>query len=373
MNQVRPVFIGALIVTVLAAGTFVAGTRLGDPRSSDWDVLEETADELRREAARSVSERELVRAAIEGMLTVLDDPYAASLDPDQADGVRDLIDGSIIGIGVWLRESPQGLRVTGVVEGGPAQRAGLAEGDVIVEAEGRSMEDVSVSDAAAVFTGKAGSRMELVVEREGETRTVRVERARIEIPDVEARMIDGAGYARLRQFGRGAADELGEAVRDLLERGARGMVLDLRGNAGGLADEAFGVADLFLDGGVVARIRERGEPERTERAGHEHLGSFPLVVLVNGDTASASELVAGALQDRDRATLVGSTTFGKGSVLTVHEVSDDTTIQYTTAFFFTPDGHAIEGQGVSPDVEVESSRGQDGDPQLDRALRVLGP
>lgn len=371
MSQIRPVFVGALIVAVLSAGTFVAGTRVGDPHSSEWDAIEETARELREEAARPVSEEELVRAAIEGMLGVLDDPYAGSLAPDEAGEVRDLIDGSIVGIGVWLRESDQGLRVTDVVAGGPAARAGVRTRDLIVEAEGRSMRGVSVRDASAVFTGEVGSIMVLLVERDGETLTVRVRRARIEIPNVESRMIEEAGYARLRQFGRGAADELGEAVRDLLARGARGVVLDLRGNAGGLADEALDVADLFLEGGVVARIRERGEPERTERADREHLGSFPLVVLVNADTASASELVAGALQDQGRATLVGATTFGKGSVLTVHEVTGDTTIQYTSAFFYTPDGHAIEGRGVRPDVEVASRRDV-GDPQLDRALRVLG-
>jgi len=370
VRDVRPVFIGALIVAVLAAGTFVAGTRVGDPRSSGWDVVEDTADELRRDAAHPVSEEELVRAAIEGMLSVLDDPYAASLGPEQAGEIRDLIDGSIVGIGVWLRESPAGLRVTDVVDGSPADRSGLASGDVIVEAEGRSMRGVGVGDAASTFQGAVGSTMQLLVERDGETRTVRVERARIDIPDVEARMIEGNGYALLRQFGRGAAEELSEAIDGLLDRGARGVVLDLRGNAGGLADEALGVADLFLDGGVVARVRERGEPERTERADAETLGAFPLVVLVDGGTASASELVAGALQDRDRATLVGMTTFGKGSVLTVADVGEGTTIQYTTAFFYTPDGHAIEGEGVHPDVPVEP--GDEDDEQLDRALRLLG-
>ncbi|HUG89148.1 MAG TPA: S41 family peptidase [Actinomycetota bacterium] len=370
MRDVRPVFIGALIVAVLAAGTFVAGTRVGDPRSSGWDAVEGTADELRRDAARPISEEELIQAAIEGMLSVLDDPYAASLGPEEVGEVRDLIDGSIVGIGVWLRESPAGLRVTDVVDGSPAVRVGLTAGDVIVRAEGRSMRGVGVGDAAQEFKGEVGSSMELLVERDGETRTVRVERARIEIPDVESRMIQGAGYARLHQFGRGAADELSEAIDGLLDRGARGVVLDLRGNAGGLADEALGVADLFLDGGVVARVRERGEPERTERADAETLGAFPLVVLVDGGTASASELVAGALQDRGRATLVGLTTFGKGSVLTVADVGEDTTIQYTTAFFYTPDGHAIEGEGVHPDVPVEP--GDEDDEQLDRALRLLG-
>jgi len=259
--------------------------------------------------------------------------------------------------------------VIAIVEGSPAERAGLVAGDVIVRAEGRSMRGVTVGDAAEEFKGEVGSSMELLVERDGENRTVRVERARIEIPDVESRMIRGAGYARLHQFGRGAADELSEAVGDLLDSGAGGIVLDLRGNAGGLADEALGVADLFLEGGVLARFRERGEPERTERAGAENLGAFPLVVLVDGGTASASELVAGAMQDRDRATLVGLTTFGKGSVLTVSDVGEDTTIQYTTAFFYTPDGHAIEGEGVRPDVSVQP--GGEEDAQLARALRLL--
>lgn len=369
--KLRPLFLGSLIVATIAAGSFAAGTRVDDPLGGDFGEVEEAARELRERAARPVSEQDLIRAAIEGMLSILDDPYAAALSPAEQEEIDGLVDGSIVGIGVWLRAGEKGLRVTAVEEGAPADRRGIRAGDVIVEVEGRSMKAVDLEEAGDLIQGPVGEPVTLVVRRGGDRLTIEVPRETIEVSGVDGRTLEGAtGYVRLRQFGDGAADDVRSTIRGFLDDGVEGVVLDLRGNRGGLAEEAVDVADLFLDGGLVARLKERGMPEERIDAAPGTVGSFPLAVLVDGATASASELVAGALQDRDRATIVGLRTFGKGSVLSVHGLREGTTIQYTSAFFLTPDGHTIEGRGILPDVRVLP--GGEGDPQLDRALEVLG-
>lgn len=368
MRPFRDVFVGCLIAIVLAASSFVAGTRSGDTTAGRFGELVETAEELSRRAAEEITDEQLARAAIRGMLEALEDPYAAVLSPRQERQVEDLLGGSIVGIGVWLEPVEGGLLVTSVVAGTPAATAGLRPGDVILEIDGRRVRDVE--RASERMRGPVGTTVTLGLRRDGEVLTVEVERAEIDLSDVQARMLeDGVAYARLLQFGRRASEELRRSLDRLLDEGADRVILDLRANAGGLADEAVRVASLFLGDGVVARIRERGEDERELRTKGEPLPSFPLVVLVDGGTASASELVAGALRDRGRATLVGTTTFGKGSVLTVHDLPDGEQIQYTTAYFFTPDGHPIEGLGIEPDVIVLP--GTRGDPQLERALEIL--
>lgn len=189
---------------------------------------------------------------------------------------------------------------------------------------------------------------------------------------LQSRLLDGRiAYVQLTRFGRGAAAQLRDAVAGLLDRGAIGLVLDLRDNPGGLAEEAYRSAGLFVSGGVVARVREAGEPERAIPARGERLPDVPMALLVDGGTASAAEILAGALQDRGRAVLVGLRTYGKGSVLAVRDLgSGGGSIQYTSAYFFTPDGHPVEGRGIAPDVVVDS--GDWGDPQLDRAVAELG-
>ncbi|MBI4259286.1 MAG: S41 family peptidase [Actinobacteria bacterium] len=363
---------GVLIALALAAASFAAGIRFagGSVDGSFRSVLS-TADRLEQEAAGGPSREDLARAAIEGMLEALDDPYARLVDAEDRRAVDDLVDGTMVGIGVWLQGSVDGLRVTGTVPDTPAERSGIRSGDLIVAVDGRDVTRLSADQAGELFTGDPGTTLRLTVLRRGEPVEVEVERAEIAVQDVRSRMLDGdVGYVQLLQFGRGAADQLREAVSELLRDGAVAVVLDLRHNTGGLADEAYRTAGLFLDGGVVATIREPGEPERSVFARGEPLPGFPLAVLVDGGTASASEILAGALQDRERAVVVGVRTYGKGSVLAFEEIpGTGETIQYTSAHFLTPDGHEVEGVGITPDLEVLP--GESGDPQLDRAVEEL--
>lgn len=358
---------------MLAATSFFAGFRLGGwEGDSPFDEVVTAADRLRSSSARPVSEEELARAAIRGTLEALGDPYATLIEEDQRRTLRNLLAGTVVGIGVWLDGSEDGLVVTSVVAGTPAEQAGLRAGDVIVSVDGHDVSAVSVDQATTYFTGPVGSVARLTVLRDEEPMEFEVRRAEIELRDVRSRMLSAdVGYVQLFQFGRGATEQLREAVEGLLDRGARGIVLDLRDNAGGLAEEAYAVTSLFLDGGVVARIQEPGRPEQLVYAEGDSLPAFPMAVLVDGGTASAAEILAGALQDRGRAVLVGLRTYGKGSVLSVQDLDDPggNAIQFTSAHFFTPEGDPVEGRGIVPDVTVlpEGS----GDAQLDRGMAEI--
>lgn len=362
-------FLASLIAAVLAASTFVLGTRLPERGERAFDAVAETAREIQDHSTTPISEEELARAAIRGMLRALDDPYAAYLDPDRAQEVDDLVDGSIVGIGVWLESSSEGLRITSVVDGTPAAGAGLRAGDLIVRVDEHPVAGLTVRQAARFLKGEVGETVGLVVERGSDILEISLERQRIDVTDLQSELLDeGVAYVRLLRFGRGVGEDLRAELQRLLDEGATAAVLDLRSNPGGLAEEAVSVAGVFMEG-VVARLRERGKEERELRARDQPLGSFPLAVLVDGGTASASELVAGALQELGRATIVGTRTFGKGSVLMVSDVDDDSKIQYTTAFFYTPSGRAIEGDGIAPDVQVLPGGSEDA--QLRRAVELL--
>jgi carboxyl-terminal processing protease len=370
MSPVRRTVLLALALVAASAGGFAGGTLFGN-EAEGFEEVQEAADRIQAGAASSVSEEELVRAAIRGMLQVLDDPYAAYLDPEGAQEARDLLSGSFVGIGTWLEGAQGGLRVTSVLDGSPAAQAGIVPGDLMVEVDGRRLEEATVADAAELLQGAAGTRVMVVVTGSEGTRELDLERVRISLTDVQARMLRGdVAYAHPLRFGGGTTDRLAAGLRPLLDAGARGLVLDLRGNPGGLAEEAVQAASLFLSGGVVARVRGAdGEQEDLTTEGDPLDRQVPMAVLVDGGTASAAELVAGALQDRARAEVVGTPTFGKGAVLSVEEVGSGSAIRFTTGHFVTPDGHAIEGRGIVPDVAVLP--GGPADAQLERAVHIV--
>jgi carboxyl-terminal processing protease len=366
----RVVWIVALVA--LLAASFYAGMLVGAARPpGGFAEVADVAEDLQENAARPVTEAELVRAAIRGMLEALDDPYAAFLDPHGAGEARDLLTGSFVGVGIWLERAPEGFRVTSVLEGSPASRAGIAPGDLVVEADGRSLAGADLAQAGEALQGPEGTSVTLVVRTSEGTRVVELDRTRISLLDVQARMLRGdVAYAHPLRFADGTAGELRAELGTLLGRGARAIVLDLRGNSGGLAEEAVAAASLFLTEGSVAILRSAGgEEEELTVQGEPLPRQVPLAVLVDGSTASAAELVAGAIQDRGRGVIVGTPTFGKGAVLEVREVGSGTAVRFTTAYFATPDGHAIDGRGIVPDIPVLP--GGPTDAQLDRAVRAV--
>lgn len=327
------------------------------------------------------SMKEITYAAIRGALDTLDDKYTAFIEPDVAAVLEEDATGEFEGIGAFVDLDENGkLRIVDTFEDGPAAEAGLQAEDRVIALDGESLVGAPLYEAIGKIRGPADSQVTLTVEREGreEPFDVTVTRARLEIPIVEREMRDdGVGYIRLYDFSGTATESLEEGLEALLEEHPRGVILDLRQNPGGWLDQAIDVADLFLGDKLVAVERFSDGREREFRASSGDIAEeIPLVVLVNNGSASASEIAAGALQDHGRAVLVGMPTFGKGSVQRPFSLSDGSELRVTVALWFTPKDQRIQGQGLTPDIEVpwpEADRQQDpeSDPQLQRAVDYL--
>jgi len=310
--------------------------------------------------------------AIRGALGLLDahtrlvEPVPRSLEKDELRGAHG-------GIGARLTTNDAGEVTLEPYPGSPAERAGITVGDVLTAVDGRRLSaGTPADDIAAMIRGDVGTEVEITVRKpSGATRTAVVERELIEIPSVTWRMeTELTGYVRVDRFTERTAGELASALDGLDSEGARGLVLDLRGNRGGLVDTAVTVAERFLRKGDVV-MRQRGrEAERTFRADRKGDLSTPLAVLVDGDTASAAEIVAGALRDNDRARLFGETTFGKGSVQEIYDLADGSSLHVTSAIWLTPNGQPIAGEGLTPDTEVAADT-EGEDTPLRRAVEYL--
>lgn len=323
--------------------------------------------------------QQVTYAAIHGMLNTLGDEYTAFIEPTVAAIIAEDATGEFEGIGAFVGLGEQGqLEIVLPFEGGPAEKAGVLAGDIVLEVDGVSIIGSTLYEAIGLIRGPDGSKVTLLIKREEtpEPFEVTVTRARLEIPITEVEMRDdGIGYIRLHEFSTTASERLEEGLEELLAQEPQGIVLDLRQNPGGWLDQAVEVADLFLDDGVIVVERWSDGEERSLVAHPGDIGEdIPLVVLVNGGSASAAEIVAGALQDRERAILVGEFTFGKGSVQRPFTLSDGSELRVTAALWFTPNDRAIHGQGLAPDIEVPWPEGDvqpDEDPQLERAVEYL--
>ena len=343
-----------------------------------WDVIEDEYD------GPVPPSEDVVEEAIAGSLESLDDDYTRYVPPAIAERMRQDQSGAVEGIGATVRENEDGLfEIVRPMDGQPADLAGLKPGDVIIEVDGQSVLDTSFDEVIMMVRGPAGSTVRLKVMREGEADPLDFEivRARFEVEVVEFEMLPteitgGApiGYIRLTEFNRNAETKLQEALDQILPQQPVGLVFDLRDNPGGFLDQSVAVADAFLPEGVALFERNiRGLDETFTTDDGDSAESIPLVVLVNAGSASASEIVAGAIQDRGRGVLVGETTFGKGSVQQIHTLSNGAELRVTIARWYTPDNHTIDGEGITPDFEVESPEDLGGvdDGQLQRAVQYL--
>ncbi len=326
------------------------------------------------------SDSERVYGAIRGMVASFGDQHTAFVDPTRAAVMSENIKGSFEGIGASVRLDKTGrLIINDPYPGRPAFQAGLRVGDIVLEVDGQSIKDFNLYEAVALIRGPAGSIVVLTVYREGSSEPfeVSVLRAKIDIEIVQSKMLaNNVGYVRLAQFSSGSSEKMAVAIEKLLDEGATSLVLDLRSNPGGLLSEAVKVSGLFLkDGTIVIEKLKGGVEKMFDAKNGQHVATeMPLVVLVNGGSASASEIVAGAIQDRERGTIMGEQTFGKGSVQLPHHLADGSELRVTIAEWLTPAGRQIHAIGITPDVEVvmtpEEFEAQL-DPQLDRAVELL--
>jgi carboxyl-terminal processing protease len=331
--------------------TGVVGSGKPAPRTG---VIDEAADRIASKAARPVDRKALERAAVEGMLKVLGDRWSTYYGASEYASFQDALDGHYAGVGLWLSDGGAGsVTVGSVLAGSPAARAGLRAGDVIESVASQQLQGAGVTRVAALLRGRANTKVRVVVRRAGVTHDLRLTRATVASDDVVVEHLRGdISRVQVRAFTRGVGREVREALEAVGDRGSGGVVLDLRDDPGGLLTEAVEVASVFLDGGPVVSYERRGKAAQTLDAAPGGDLTTPVVVLVNSTTASAAEVVTGALQDRNRAVVVGARTYGKGSVQEPSRLSDGSALELTVGRYLTPAGRSLDGVGIDPDVLV---------------------
>jgi carboxyl-terminal processing protease len=321
--------------------------------------------------------RERVYGAVRGLLETLNDPYTVLVEPIPRQFEQDDLRGSYGGVGMTLERNADGQVILTPFRESPAAEAGILEGDVLVAVDGVSITpemDIS-QDIIARIRGEVGTDVALTIQRDDEQVIVLITRQVIETPSVVWRILGEAktlGYIQISSFTDRTPGELQNVVVELMEDGVLGLILDLRNNGGGLLQSSIDVIDEFLSEGVVLYETRRGEPERTYTANQGGRAlDVPLTVLVNGGTASASEIVAGAIQDHERGMLIGEPTFGKGSVQLIFDLGDGSSLHVTAARWYTPNRHLLDGVGLTPDLVIADDPESEEDEQLNSAIEIL--
>lgn len=328
----------------------------------EFGTVSELYGRIERQAMRVPEDRALAEGAVEGMLGALNDRHAAYFDREDFASFTQMLEGAFSGVGIRIDDSDQGPVVVSVLRSTPAAKAGVVAGERIVSVDGRDVRELSTDRIAALITGEPGTPVTIGFEGgPAGPRELRIIRSTIQLPDVESRLDGGIGYVTLLQFSNQVGTRVRQAAADLTAKGARGIVLDLRGNPGGLLREAVDVASVFIEDGAIVSVRSRTDtngPGQTYHAQGDALGDFPLVVLVDAGSASASEIVAGAIQDLQRGEIVGEKTYGKGTVQTVEALQGGGGVKFTTAEYLTSSGDSIEGVGIVPDRQVSGADAQ---------------
>ena len=339
---------------------------------------------------KSYTNKDDAYEAIREMLEQLEDPYTRFMDPEEFQNMQIDTSGELTGVGIQIAkdEETDRLIVISPIEDTPAFAAGILAKDIITKIDGVDTKGMDVNEAVKLIRGKPGTRVTLTIDRQGGERDYEIVRARIQIHPVKASVEDTSigqvGYIRLTQFSAQASKEMREAIKKLEKQNVEGYVLDLRSNPGGLLYSSIDIARMWLKEGAIVSTVDRGGERERKWANNKALTDKPLVVLVDGGSASASEILSGALQDNDRATLVGTQTFGKGLVQSVRSLGDGSGLAVTIAKYLTPSGRDINKEGIPPDVVIELSEAQrkklqgdrtligtQADPQFTKAVEIL--
>jgi carboxyl-terminal processing protease len=369
--------IGSLLVvlTLSIGGSAVSKSSDNAATYEQLRLFTEVLSIVQNQYVDEVPPKELIYSAIKGTLRGLD-PHSSFLDPESYREMQVETSGSFGGLGIEITLRDDILTVVAPIEGTPAYKAGLHPGDRIVKIDGLPTKDMQLADAVKKMRGKPGSKVTITVVREGwaEPRDFEIVREQIRVHSVRTQDLgNGIAYIRLRQFQEQTAHDLEQALDKFDKDGMKALILDLRNNPGGLLTSAVEVTEKFIDDGklvVYTEGRVRNQNMRFSAHAKKAYDKLPMVVLVNQGSASASEIVAGALQDYGRAVLVGTQTFGKGSVQTIIPLSDGSGLRLTTAKYFTPKGRSIHGKGITPDIVVELPKP---DPQAKPAPPSLDP
>lgn len=340
------------------------------------NLVQEVITLVQHAYVEKVPTDQLVVGAVKGVLKSLNDPYTHYFSPSDYNFLQEETSGRFFGVGIELGMKDSQLAVVSTIEGTPAFKAGIKGGDIITKIDETSTKGMSTQKAVGLIRGDQGTQVKLTIQREGVSKPLvfKMIRAEIKLPNVKSKMLDGKiGYVRLHSFTDGCGADVKKTVDDLKAQGAKGIVFDLRGNPGGLLTESVSVASVFIDSGVIVSIKKRsGKTEEFQAHGGADK-DIPLVILVDKGSASASEIVAGAIKDYGRGVLVGEKTFGKGSVQTMMPLSNGAGMVLTTAVYMTPKGTIIHKKGVEPDVESKTPKEitAEKDPQLDKAKEII--
>jgi carboxyl-terminal processing protease len=356
----------------------------GSFNNNNWQAIRQ---EL---LSKNYTTREQAYAALKTALEKLKDPYTRFMDPKQFEALTNQTSGELSGIGVRLEVNEQTKRLTVVepIENSPASKAGIRSGDEVLAIDGKSTKGMTVEDASNLIRGEAGTKITLKINRNAQLLSLNLVRARIELPTVRYSLKqEGAsrvGYIRLNEFSAHAAEQMRRAIQDLTAKNVEGFILDLRGNPGGLLQSSIDISRMWMEQGPIVKTVDRQGHNEDIAANQTAMTKLPLVVLVDGNSASSSEILTGALKDNKRAVIVGSQTFGKALVQSVHSLSDGSGLAVTVAHYYTPNGTDISHKGIEPNVKIDLTDSQRqylatnpkliatmDDPQYARALSVL--
>jgi carboxyl-terminal processing protease len=355
----------ALALSFLAGMSLAARAEQDTPQNplplDELRTFTGVLDAVKQDYVEPVKDKDLLENAIRGMLSNLD-PHSAYLDAEAFQDLQIGTSGEFGGLGIEVGQENGFIKVIAPIDDTPAQRAGIRSGDLIIRLDDASVKGMPLSDAIARMRGKPNTPITLTILREGAKKPLKIKLIRevIQVRSVKNRLLEpGFGYLRITQFQAKTAPNLEEALQDLEKQNQgplKGLILDLRNNPGGVLNGAVDVADEFLEEGVIVQTKGRGNSsEQTFKAtAGDLLKKAPMIVMVNGGSASASEIVAGALQDHRRALVLGERTFGKGSVQTILPLGNGTAVKLTTARYYTPSGRSIQAEGIKPDIELKS-------------------
>jgi carboxyl-terminal processing protease len=348
--------IGQGVMAEKAANSPNAGLPLESVRT-----LSEVFDKIKQNYVEEVDDKTLLNDAVSGMVSSLD-PHSSYLDEKSFEELRVGTTGEFGGLGIVVGMEDGFVKVVSPIDDTPAQRAGVQSGDLIIRLDDKPVKGMGLDEAVKIMRGKPGTDITLTVVRKGEDKPLKftITRDRIRVKSVKSKLLEpGYAYVRISQFQERTGKDLRKAISKMKKESKgklKGLVLDLRNNPGGLLDSAVSVSDAFLNKGVIVSIKGRTEDSKISQSATpgDIMNGAPIVVLVNEGSASASEIVAGALQDHKRAIIMGELTFGKGSVQTVIPIGTNTALKLTTARYYTPSGNSIQAEGIKPDIDLDN-------------------
>ena len=376
MNKILKTIIAVLLIAIISSistlGLIYYALGFNEQRFSNLMRFITAYRFIETKYVNDTDDVKLIDGAIDGMVKSLNDPHSNYLSPKMYKTLMEQTEGSFAGIGVVMgMDNEQKIHIVGIMENSPGQKAGLQEGDEILAVDGVPITQMAFDEVAAHVRGQAGTDVVLTIMRDNANQDITITRDNIKLKTVGHKMLDNnIGYIQIVSFSEDTANEFNEAYNDLKNQGMKALVLDLRNNPGGLLTTCVEIAKKLVPKGEIVSIVDKQGNKETYSSSLE-APEYPLVVLINKNSASASEILSGAIQDTKAGTIIGNTSYGKGSVQTILPMFEDDAVKLTIAKYYTPSGRSIDGTGITPDIEINLDENATSDTQLDKALEVL--